>query len=89
MIDATKTNKGENRDETPEVPATPFCGELRSKKYFMLDILPTDPTQYLDDSGYCWCYRTQQVVGPDGSQASPEGCVPGRSCYISGLAQES
>jgi hypothetical protein len=84
MIDATKIPGGE---ETPaEVPATPFCGELRSKKFFMLDVLPTQAEQYLDDSAYCWCYRTQQVVGPDGMQASPEGCVPGRACYISALA---
>jgi hypothetical protein len=54
----------------------------------MLDVLPTDEDQYLDDSGYCWCFRTQQAIGPDGMQASPSGCVPGRTCYVSGLAAE-
>jgi hypothetical protein len=85
MIDATKTGGGEPPAEIENVPATPFCGELRSKKFFMLDVLPTEAEQYLDDSAYCWCFRTQQAIGPDGMQASPTGCVPGRACYISGL----
>jgi len=68
-----------------EVPQSPFCGQLRSKKFFMLDILPTDSTQYLDDSAFCWCFKTQQVVGPDGSQASPDQCTPTRPCYQSAL----
>lgn len=64
---------------------SPFCGELRSKKFFMLDVMPTDETQYLDASNHCWCYRTQQVVGPDCLPVSPAGCTPGRSCYVSSL----
>jgi hypothetical protein len=71
-----------------EIPQTPFCGQLRSKKYFMLDVLPTDAAQYLDDSAFCWCFKTQQVVGPDGSQASPEQCTPGRGCYRSALTPD-
>ena len=70
----------------PEVPQTPFCGQLRSKKFFMLDVLPTEQSQYLDESNYCWCFQTQQVVGPDGSHVAPDQCRPGRSCYQSALA---
>jgi hypothetical protein len=66
-------------------PITPFCGELRSKKYFMLDVIPSEPDQYYDPSGHCWCYHTQQPVGPDGRFVAPERCVPGRDCYRSGL----
>ena len=65
---------------------TPFCGELRSKRYFMLDVIPSEPEHYYDPSGHCWCYHTQQPVGPDGRFVAPENCTPGRSCYRSGLA---
>jgi hypothetical protein len=64
---------------------SPFCGDLRSKKFFMLDVLATEEGQYLDASNHCWCYQTQQVVGPDGRQVAPQACTPGRSCYVSSL----
>lgn len=63
--------------------ATPFCGLLRSKKYFMLNVIPTQAEDYLDASGHCWCYDTQSVRGPDEGFVSTERCVPGRSCYRS------
>ena len=66
---------------------TPFCGDLRSKRYFMLDIIPTKAEQYLDPSGHCWCYHTQQVLGPDGQHVAPGACTPGRRCYRSALAE--
>ncbi len=64
---------------------SPFCGDLRSKKFFMLDVLPTDEEQYLDSSNHCWCYQTQQVVGPDGLPVHPGSCAPGRTCYVNSL----
>src|SRR5689334_10832286 len=67
---------------------TPFCGDLRSKKYFLFESLPTDASEFLDPSGYCWCYHTQLPVGPDGESAEPDLCRPGRSCYRSALAPE-
>jgi len=66
---------------------TPFCGDLRSKNYFLLDGLPTSEADFLDPSGHCWCYHTQQAVGPDGHHANPEDCTPDRPCYRSALAQ--
>jgi hypothetical protein len=64
---------------------SPFCGSLRSKKFFMSDGLATDASQYLDSTEHCWCRETQLVVGPDGGRARPSRCVPGRSCYSSAL----
>jgi hypothetical protein len=66
-----------------DTPQSPFCASLRSKKFFMLGVLPTEASQYLDASNHCWCRETQQVLGPDGGAARPEDCVPGRSCYSS------
>ena len=68
-----------------DVPATPFCGALRSKQYFMLDVIATRADQYLDNSGHCWCYHTQQVVGPDGALVQIDSCSPTRICYQSAL----
>lgn len=64
---------------------TMFCGSLRSKKFFMRDSLPTEPSDYLDASNHCWCRETQQVIGPDGGRVHPTRCGPGRSCYSSAL----
>lgn len=72
--------------ETSPAIQTPFCGDLRSKKFFMSDQIATTAEDYLDASGHCWCYHTQQVVGPDGEIVMPQRCVPGRSCYRSALA---
>lgn len=67
------------------VMQTPFCGHLRSKKFFLSDQIAAAAEDYLDASGHCWCYHTQQVVGPDGGFVEPESCTPGRSCYRSAL----
>ena len=67
-------------------PPTPFCGDLRSKRFLMLDTIPAAAEQYYDPSGHCWCYHTQQPVGPDGQFVEPERCGPGRACYRSALA---
>ncbi len=68
------------------VPLTAFCGDLRSKKYFMLDTIAAEPADFYDNSGHCWCYHTQQPVGPDGHQVNPENCGSGRRCYRSALS---
>ncbi len=71
--------------EVAEPMVSAFCSELRSKKYFMIDGLATEADQYLDGSSHCWCYLTQQVIGPDGDRAKPNRCTPERSCYRSAL----
>jgi hypothetical protein len=74
-------------EPTQQLPVinTPFCRDLRSKKFFMSDKIAGTAEEYLDASGHCWCYHTQQVVGPDGGFVEPHSCVPGRSCYRSAL----
>jgi hypothetical protein len=69
-----------------DVLNTPFCGQLRSKKFYMHTELPLKEEDYLDDSNHCWCYYTQNPIGPDGNIVMPERCKPGRSCYVSALA---
>lgn len=67
------------------VVQTPFCGDLRSKKYYMRDQIITTADEFYDASGHVWCYHTQMAIGPDGMRASPEGCGPDRHCYRSAL----
>ena len=75
---------------TPEpaspVVQSPFCDELRSKKYYMNQGMPTEEAHVLDASGFCWCFATQGAVGPDGHRVAPGLCGPGRSCYRSTFA---
>jgi hypothetical protein len=80
-----KAEEANNKISPSESVNSPFCGSLRSKKFFMLDGMATRAEDYLDASNHCWCRETQQVVGPDGSQVNPGSCVPGRSCYSSAL----
>jgi hypothetical protein len=74
-----------NAAETPTVLQSPFCGSLRSKKFFMLDKVATSADQYLDASNHCWCRETQQVIGPDGGRVHPDRCGRTRSCYSSAI----
>jgi hypothetical protein len=69
-------------------PKTLFCGDLRSKKFYMLDAIPSQAEDYIDDSNHCWCYHTQNPVGPDGGYVTPHRCGPQRSCYRSALASK-
>ena len=78
-------NEGAARLTAGAVIQSPFCGSLRSKKFFMMDTLATDAEQYIDASNHCWCRETQQVIGPDSGRVQPNRCVPGRSCYSSAL----
>lgn len=66
---------------------SPFCTELRSKKYYFMQEMPTHESQILDASNHCWCRLTMQATGPDGNLAYPRGCAPGRSCYKSLFAE--
>lgn len=85
MANESRAEAAKNEISSSEIVMSPFCGSLRSKKFFMLDGLATRAEDYLDASNHCWCRQTQQVVGPDGSQVDPNRCVPGRSCYSSAL----
>ena len=65
-------------NESVEPLQSPFCGSLRSKKYFMLDRLATSADEYLDAANHVWCCETQEVIGPDNRRVDPERCGPGR-----------
>lgn len=67
---------------------SPFCRELRSKRYYFQTSMPTEEGQFLDGSNRCWCNKTMQVVGPDGEMVFPGECAPGRDCYKSVFALE-
>jgi hypothetical protein len=78
------TNQTTGTDGATEAtPESAFCASLRSKKFFMIDAVPTEASQYLDGANHCWCRLTQQVIGPDGGSVYPDNCVAGRSCYSS------
>jgi hypothetical protein len=79
----------EDVTNNPAPNQTPYCADLRSKKYFLLDSLPTSDSDFLDPSGYCWCYNTQQSIGPDGQHALPALCGPGRECYRSAVSPQT
>lgn len=49
---------------------TQFCGDLRSKKFYMLGRLPVNEEDFIDASNHCWCYHTQSPMGPDGGLLS-------------------
>ena len=66
---------------------TPFCGDLRSKKFYMHDKLPTSADDFLDSFGHTWCYHTQMPVGPDGYRVDPHECGPDRPCYRSAVSE--
>ena len=74
--------------EPVAVLESPFCDELRSKRFYLMDGLATDASHYLDATGHCWCFVTQQVVGPDGKRVHPSRCVPGRACYKSAFGNK-
>jgi hypothetical protein len=75
-----------NSQARTNIALTQFCGDLRSKKFFMMDSIPTKASDFYDPSGHCWCYHTQQPVGPDGELVMPERCGISRKCYRSALA---
>jgi len=75
---------GLTQAEAPaSAPASPFCRELRSKKFYTLTSIPLEADDLLDASRHCWCNITQQPAGPDGNFVQPKKCTPGRSCYKS------
>jgi len=86
MANETVHQEDPDATATSVVPESAFCSSLRSKKFFMIDALPTDASQYLDASNHCWCRITQQVTGPDGGGVQPDSCVAGRDCYTSAFA---
>ena len=63
---------------------TPFCGSLRTKKFYFLEGPAHTEDELLDASNDCWCKETQQRIGPDGEPVDAEDCTAGRTCYRKG-----
>ena len=70
-----------------DVLKTPFCGDLRSKKFYMRNEIITTEEEFVDQSGHTWCYHTQMGLGPDGGRAAPSECGPDRKCYRSAVSE--
>jgi hypothetical protein len=72
---------------SPDPPIiSPFCSDLCSKKVLGRVGLPMEASDVLDGSGWCWCGRTGQLLGPDRQVAEPESCRKGRACFDSPFA---
>ena len=71
----------------PAALQSPFCREIRSKKYYTLQQMPTAEEHLLDASGWCWCSKTMQTFGPDGELVQPADCTAERGCYQSVFAE--
>lgn len=69
--------------ETVNLVQSPYCREIRSKKYYFMQEMPTENHHLMDGSGHCWCSRTMQIVGPDGEMVRAEDCTSERTCYRS------
>ena len=61
---------------------SPFCRNLRTKKYYSLPRPPRTEEELLEASGHCWCRVTGHAAGEDGEVACPEDCVAGRPCFV-------
>lgn len=71
-----------------DIPQSPFCRELRSKKYYFRQGMPIEEAHILDPSNHCWCRLTMQAIGPDGGLVKPKHCTGERTCYRSLFAEE-
>lgn len=60
---------------------SPFCSDLRSKKYYFLKKPALVAADILDASNDCWCAKTQMRLGPDDDGVNPESCCSGRACF--------
>jgi hypothetical protein len=72
-----------NPTETTGPRLSPFCGDLRTKRWYFLDAPALTEEELLDASGRAWCKRTMQSLGPDGELVNPETCRRGRACFRS------
>lgn len=71
----------EKHYDLPQAVTHGPCIHLRSKAIYVTGDHrnPNHP----DEAGsqYCWCNRTQHVIGPDQSHVSFAQCDPARECY--------
>jgi len=63
-----------------EVIQGPACIHLRSKGMYITGRMDPHEDAEIGD-GYCWCNRTQNVLGPDDGLVDRPQCQAGRECY--------
>ena len=67
--------------DTEKLVISPYCCQLRSKKYYFLTAPPQTEADILDASNGAWCARTMDAVGKDGWPVFPSECQAGRTCF--------
>ena len=72
-------------EKKPHAKAT--CQHLRSKAIYVTGQLrtPDHPDEINDE--YCWCNKTQHLIGPDQRDVERRVCVPGRQCFEKSLVE--
>ena len=59
----------------------PACVHLRSKAIYVTGEIRTPEHPDEEGSQYCWCNKTQHILGPDHRDVARARCVPGRGCF--------
>jgi hypothetical protein len=64
-----------------DVVQGPSCQHLRSKGMYVAGVMDplNDPNPMGD--GYCWCNKTQHMLGPDDQLVERDLCTSSRKCY--------
>lgn len=61
----------------------PACRHLRSKGMYVTGRLNPSVDDPEVGDGYCWCNKTQHMIGPDDGLVDRASCAGGRTCYES------
>lgn len=71
----------EKEYDMPEPLTDSPCIHLRSKAIYVSgSFRPIQPDE--EGSDYCWCNKTQHLIGPDDQGVSRQECtLAGRECY--------
>lgn len=57
------------------------CLHLRSKGMYVTGCMNPEEEDAEIGDGYCWCNRTQGMIGPDDGLVARAACASGRPCY--------
>ena len=57
------------------------CRHLRSKGMYVTGTMNPSVDDGNMGDGYCWCNKTQNLLGPDDQFVNREGCDGSRTCY--------
>jgi hypothetical protein len=57
------------------------CRHLRSKGMYVTGTMNPRVDDGAMGDGYCWCNKTQNMLGPDDQFVNRDGCDASRPCY--------